>query len=92
MRYAISYDISSDKRRRKVVKVLEGVGYRVQYSVFECDLTDQQLTRLKQQLAKYILPNSGESVRFYQLCAACEDKIAIIGADYARSLGLVVIV
>jgi CRISPR-associated protein Cas2 len=38
MRVVVSYDISDDKRRRKVAQIMEGYGYRVQYSVFECDL------------------------------------------------------
>lgn len=92
MRYAISYDISSDKRRRKVVKVLEGVGYRVQYSVFECDLTARQLAELKKRLEEYVAPRSSESIRFYHLCAACQDKVEVIGADQARWLGAAVIV
>jgi len=33
------YDIPSDKRRKKVSDLLEGYGQRVQYSVFECVLT-----------------------------------------------------
>ena len=43
MRTLVSYDISDDKRRRKVCKILEGYGYRVQYSVFECDLDDKKI-------------------------------------------------
>ena len=33
MRTVVSYDISNDRRRRKVATILEGYGYRVQYSV-----------------------------------------------------------
>lgn len=42
MLYLISYDIAVDKRRTKIAKLLEGFGQRVQYSVFECDLTTKQ--------------------------------------------------
>ncbi|SMF13094.1 CRISPR-associated endonuclease Cas2 [Desulfovibrio gilichinskyi] len=45
-RHLIAYDISCDKERYKVSKVLEGFGFRVQESVFECDLN----TRLKRKL------------------------------------------
>ena len=31
----VSYDIKNDKRRRKVMKLLEGYGERVQYREFE---------------------------------------------------------
>lgn len=33
--YLISYDITADKRRNALAKLLEGFGSRVQYSVFE---------------------------------------------------------
>ena len=36
--YVISYDISENKIRNKVAKILEGYGKRIQYSVFECDI------------------------------------------------------
>ena len=41
MRYLICYDISDDKVRRSVVKYLEQRAWRVQYSVFSCEMTEQ---------------------------------------------------
>ena len=42
MYFVVSYDISDDKRRTKIHNTLKSYGQRVQYSVFECDLTDTQ--------------------------------------------------
>lgn len=92
MRYVISYDISNDKRRRKVVKVLEGVGFRVQYSVFECDLDAQRLNVLRKRLKPLIQPKSTDSIRFYRLCADCSEHIDVIGNDLSKTLGVVLIV
>lgn len=36
--FAVVYDITSDKERRRVDKLLKGFGFRVQKSVFECRL------------------------------------------------------
>ena len=36
--YAVVYDITSDRERGKVDKLLKGFGFRVQKSVFECRL------------------------------------------------------
>lgn len=36
----VAYDVSDDRRRSHVVKLLEKVGIRVNYSVFECMLSD----------------------------------------------------
>ena len=33
--YVVTYDISDDKRRNQVVKLLESLGTRMNYSVFE---------------------------------------------------------
>ncbi len=38
-RYLIAYDISDDRRLRRVCKVMEEFGERIQYSVFICDLS-----------------------------------------------------
>lgn len=36
--YAVVYDITSDKERNRVDKILKGFGFRIQKSVFECRL------------------------------------------------------
>jgi CRISPR-associated protein Cas2 len=41
-RYIVTYDISDDDRRNRVFKVLRGCGDHIQYSVFRCDLSDQE--------------------------------------------------
>lgn len=92
MRYVISYDISNDKIRRKVVKVLEGVGFRVQYSVFEADLNGKQYETLQKRLKRYVRPKSTDSIRFYRLCADCEHEVKVYGTDLSRSLGGVLMI
>ncbi|WP_034633809.1 CRISPR-associated endonuclease Cas2 [Maridesulfovibrio bastinii] len=49
-RYLVAYDISCNKERYKVSKVLEGFGFRMQESVFECDLSPRQKDKLVIQL------------------------------------------
>ena len=41
--YLICYDISDDKRLRKVFKAMRNFGDHLQYSVFECQLTPSDL-------------------------------------------------
>lgn len=41
-RYFVTYDICDDARRTAVFKALRGFGDHLQYSVFRCDLSDQQ--------------------------------------------------
>lgn len=49
-RYLVTYDICDPKRLRRVAKVLEGFGTRLQYSVFECPLDRLRFERMKSAL------------------------------------------
>lgn len=64
--YLVTYDIPSNKRRKKVSDLLEGYGKRVQYSVFECVLEPNKFAELKQRLKKRVNLEE-DSVRFYPL-------------------------
>ncbi|RME51777.1 MAG: CRISPR-associated endonuclease Cas2 [Caldilineae bacterium] len=76
--YLLTYDVPDDKRRLKVAKKLEALGERVQYSVFEAWLTEQELQTLEKQLKK-VLNETEDSIRIYQICAACREKICTLG-------------
>jgi len=92
MLIVVSYDISDDKRRRKVAKIMEGYGCRVQYSVFECELDKKKLTELRQRLAKLVNAKAGESVRFYPLTQDSAQKSSVLGRDLAQHPGVVEVV
>lgn len=92
MKIVISYDIGDDKRRRLMAKLLEGHGYRVQYSVFECDLTTKQLRALQKKLRPLVKAKELDSVRFYPLSVHSAEQIEVMGNDMARTLGTVAVV
>ena len=52
--YLICYDISDDKRLRKVFQIMRKFGDHLQYSIFECQLTAMDLVRCRAELAKAI--------------------------------------
>jgi CRISPR-associated protein Cas2 len=84
MHVVITYDIGEDKRRTKIHKMLKSYGQWMQFSVFECtDLTEAQYAKLRSRLAKMIKPET-DSVRFYFLCACCEQKVERIGGEEVR--------
>ena len=72
--WLVSYEIVDDKRRRGVEKTLNGLGASVNYSVFECYLTSQELQRLRATLAGLIDAET-DSIRYYPLCAWCIDRV-----------------
>ena len=78
MLVVISYDIPVDRRRNKVAKILTDYGDRVQYSVFEGDLTVKQINQLWQELEKVIAPEE-DSLRLYRLCGECAPRVKILG-------------
>ena len=71
MEVLVAYDISTESfsgqaRLRRVAKICEGYGQRVQKSVFECLVNDVQLELLKRDLEAEIEPST-DSVRIYRL-------------------------
>lgn len=76
MFYVISYDIPDDRRRAHLAKVLKGFGTRVQYSVFEAQLTRSQFKQMKQAVNSVIDPDE-DAIRYYALCRACVEKIEV---------------
>jgi CRISPR-associated protein Cas2 len=55
MRLIVSYDVSTltsagRKRLRKVAKACKNYGVRVQYSVFECSVTEAEVVKLRAAL------------------------------------------
>lgn len=75
--YVVTYDIGDDKRRDKVMKLLESLGTRMNYSVFECMLTDIQYRRMCQQLEKIVVSRE-DWVNIYPLCTECYARIEYV--------------
>ncbi|GAB4494538.1 MAG: CRISPR-associated endonuclease Cas2 [Anaerolineales bacterium] len=78
--YIVAYDLSSDKRRNKIHKILSGFGQWTQYSLFELFVTDKELVLLQNKLEK-VLNTEQDSVRFYPLCAACLKNVETVGSQ-----------
>lgn len=74
----VAYDIAHEKRLRRVATVMEDYGTRVQRSVFECLIEEDQLDRLRTELSERIEPGE-DSIRLYRLCQACRDRVEIQG-------------
>lgn len=80
MRVVIAFDVTDDRKRYRVVKVLKGYAQRVQKSVFEApDLERAAYLRMRSRLERVIDPAT-DSLRYYQLCGACVDRIEHHGA------------
>jgi CRISPR-associated protein Cas2 len=78
MLYLISYDIEDDKKRTRLAHKLKDFGRRVQYSVFEADINEQEVAELQKLLANVQL-GKNDSLRLYRLCGECLKQIKIWG-------------
>jgi CRISPR-associated protein Cas2 len=83
MMLVVTYDVDTSdaagqKRLRKVAKICERYGMRVQNSVFEVLVDAAQLVVLKSELTK-IIDMSQDSIRFYRLGNSYEKRIETMG-------------
>lgn len=82
--YVVSYDISNDKRRTKVYRTLLGFGDWAQYSVFFCELSDQELVRLRWRMRE-LINEAEDQVIIVEVGAAArslEVSLETIGRPY----------
>lgn len=79
MLIVVSYDIPDDRRRTRLAHALKDFGRRVQYSVFECRLTDAELGRLRLVVLQEIETDE-DRVRIYRFCAECGEKTELFGS------------
>jgi len=80
----VSYDVSTRdeagrRRLRRVAKLCENRGQRVQNSVFECLVDPAQWTKLRAALIAEANP-SEDSLRFYFLGAEWKRRVEHVGA------------
>ena len=65
MEILIMYDISCDKKRAKVEKILSSYGVRVNYSVFEMVISKPNLSKIVKELTD--ITSKEDSIRIYIL-------------------------
>lgn len=80
MLYVIAYDIKDDARRTKVSRFLEGWGRRVQLSLFECDLSHEELKLVTEKIRGFVNVKD-DCCHIYRLCGECAPKRKLIGNE-----------
>lgn len=83
--YLVSYDISDDKRRDRLARLLEAHGQRVQWSVFEVIAADDEIAALLKSAceAEECFDENEDSLRCYPLCARCRQAVDVRGQGRA---------
>jgi CRISPR-associated protein Cas2 len=79
----VTYDVSTEtaagrRRLRRVAKVCESRGQRVQKSVFECQVNEMQYEQLERELLAEI-DEREDSLRFYRITEPVEVRVRQFG-------------
>ncbi len=79
----VTYDVSTEtsagrRRLRRVAKVCESAGQRVQMSVFECQVNEMQFEQLVRRLLAEINEQE-DSLRFYRITEPAEVRVKQYG-------------
>jgi CRISPR-associated protein Cas2 len=77
MLMVFTYDVSKDRKRRRVARILEDAATRVQYSVFESRMTRQRAAAVAQRCAAEL--EAGDSLRVYAIGANGERRTRVYG-------------
>lgn len=86
----ITYDVDTisetgQKRLRKVAKLCQDYGQRVQNSVFECRLSEAQFVVLKNKLES-TMNHDLDNIRFYFLGKNWKNRIESIGKQMVMDI------
>jgi CRISPR-associated protein Cas2 len=71
MRFVVSYDISHDRRRQKVARILLRFGMRIQESVFLVNLDSDQKIECRRELG--MLLSKGDLLEFFPIDTRQQD-------------------
>lgn len=85
MHALVTYDVNTEDRAgknrlRHVATICKDYGQRVQYSVFECQVTRAQFEEMEDRLASAIDPET-DSLRIYRLPADRDQALTVHGLD-----------
>jgi CRISPR-associated protein Cas2 len=75
----VAYDISDDDLRERLRKLLRRYGDSVQYSVFECVLTESQFREMRERVARLLEGSEESGVRYYGICEGCRKETRTVG-------------
>lgn len=90
MMVLITYDVNTEtlagqKRLRKVAKICQNYGQRVQNSVFECIIDTAQLKELQARLES-LMNKEKDSIRYYYLGDNWRKRVEHVGAKDSLDL------
>ncbi|WP_298068395.1 CRISPR-associated endonuclease Cas2 [uncultured Mailhella sp.] len=71
--YLIAYDIRNADRLRKLARIAQDYGLRIQKSIFEAELLPSELKDMESRMKKLIDPRE-DGIKIFHLCQSCEAR------------------
>ena len=81
----VAYDIAEPSRLRKIAKIMEDYGDRVQYSVFEMDI-DFKIFQTMKRRTEAVLHKDEDGVKYFFLCKRCAGQVEAMGLEGERQV------
>lgn len=78
MHVIITYDIHCNANRVQIFRILGEMGINSQRSVFECELTSDEIRQLQTRLRPFV-DDDRDSLLIYPLCRRCAAGVHILG-------------
>ena len=73
----VIYDITDNKKRNRLAKILLGYGFRIQKSAFEAEIREQKYHQLLKELEPY--GSKEDSVRVYKIIG--KGQVTVFGEN-----------
>lgn len=70
MHLVAAYDISDPRRLTKVAGIMKDYGERIQYSVFEMEISSDRFTQLVRRVSAVLDPDA-DGVKYFEICERC---------------------
>ena len=91
MEYVVCYDLSDDRRRERMARVLLDYGKRIQESVFLMDLDEELYERMLVRVRREV-DEGWDRVHVFSLCKGCQARVVVIGqAEVPRDPDFVIV-
>ena len=71
--YLIAYDVRHPGRLKKLAKIAQDYGIRMQKSIFEAELLPSELQSMMSRMKNIINP-AEDGIKIFRLCQSCEAK------------------
>lgn len=78
MRYLVAYDITDDRNRDRLAKILLDFGQRLQESLFICNIEPEQKSQLLERAEQTINPID-DKLHIVPICNQCWQSVEAIG-------------